>query len=111
VRTLHGFGNVKLTPTILRDSQKYVSEKYGVPANTLNFVFHCGSGSSEAEIRESISYGVIKMNIDTDTHHTVLAHGQYPTAQIEIHEKGMTLFHSLPPVPPRGFVVKKPVAE
>jgi fructose-bisphosphate aldolase class II len=60
-------GNVKLTPTILRDSQKFVSEKYDVPTNTLNFVFHGGSGSSAAEIAESISYGVIKMNIDTDT--------------------------------------------
>jgi len=60
-------GNVKLTPTILRDSQAHVSKKYGVPANTLNFVFHGGSGSTEAEIRESIGYGVIKMNIDTDT--------------------------------------------
>jgi fructose-bisphosphate aldolase class II len=60
-------GNVKLTPTILRDSQKHVSEKFSVPANSLNFVFHGGSGSTEAEIRESISYGVIKMNIDTDT--------------------------------------------
>ena len=67
VHGVYSPGNVKLTPTILRDSQKYVSEKYGVPANTLNFVFHGGSGSSEAEIRESISYGVIKMNIDTDT--------------------------------------------
>jgi len=35
-----------------------------------------------------------------------LVHGQYQTAQIEIHRKGMTLFHSMPPVPPRGFVVK-----
>jgi fructose-bisphosphate aldolase, class II len=60
-------GNVKLTPTILDNSQKFVSEKYGVPHNTLNFVFHGGSGSSQEEIRESISYGVIKMNIDTDT--------------------------------------------
>ncbi len=60
-------GNVKLTPSILDNSQKYVSEKYGVPANTLNFVFHGGSGSSAEEIEESISYGVIKMNIDTDT--------------------------------------------
>ncbi len=40
-----------------------------------------------------------------------LVHGQYQTAQIEIHEKGMTLFHSLPPVPPRGYVVRKPVDE
>ncbi len=60
-------GNVKLTPTILRDSQKYVSEKYGVTENTLTFVFHGGSGSTPEEIRESISYGVVKMNIDTDT--------------------------------------------
>ncbi|ELJ8563718.1 class II fructose-bisphosphate aldolase [Vibrio cholerae] len=60
-------GNVVLTPTILRDSQKYVSEKFGLPENSLNFVFHGGSGSSLEEIRESISYGVIKMNIDTDT--------------------------------------------
>ena len=51
----------------MRDSQAYVSEKYNLPANTLNFVFHGGSGSSEAEIKESIGYGVIKMNIDTDT--------------------------------------------
>ncbi|MCJ8349543.1 class II fructose-bisphosphate aldolase [Moritella sp.] len=60
-------GNVVLTPTILRDSQAYVSEKFGLPTNSLNFVFHGGSGSSEAEIQESIGYGVIKMNIDTDT--------------------------------------------
>jgi fructose-bisphosphate aldolase class II len=60
-------GNVKLTPTILRDSQAYVSENFKVPANTLNFVFHGGSGSTPEEIAESISYGVIKMNIDTDT--------------------------------------------
>ena len=60
-------GNVKLTPSILANSQKYVSEKFGVPANTLNFVFHGGSGSTAEEIKESISYGVIKMNIDTDT--------------------------------------------
>lgn len=60
-------GNVKLTPTILRDSQKYVAEKFGTDEKPLNFVFHGGSGSSPSEITESISYGVIKMNIDTDT--------------------------------------------
>lgn len=61
-------GNVKLTPTILRDSQKFVAEKYGTETDQpLNFVFHGGSGSSPAEIEESIGYGVIKMNIDTDT--------------------------------------------
>ncbi len=60
-------GNVKLTPKILDNSQKYLSEKLGVPPKTLNFVFHGGSGSAEAEIREAVSYGVVKMNIDTDT--------------------------------------------
>ena len=61
-------GNVKLTPTILRDSQKYVAEKFGTDTdNPLDFVFHGGSGSSPEEIKESLSYGVIKMNIDTDT--------------------------------------------
>ena len=67
VHGVYSPGNVKLTPTILDNSQKYVSEKFGVPHNSLTFVFHGGSGSSEAEIRESISYGVVKMNIDTDT--------------------------------------------
>ena len=60
-------GNVKLTPTILRDSQDYVSKKHNLPHNSLNFVFHGGSGSTAAEIKESVGYGVIKMNIDTDT--------------------------------------------
>jgi len=60
-------GNVKLTPKILDNSQKFVSEKFGIPANSLNFVFHGGSGSTLEEIREAIGYGVIKMNIDTDT--------------------------------------------
>ncbi|WP_374400756.1 class II fructose-bisphosphate aldolase [Niveibacterium sp.] len=60
-------GNVKLTPSILDNSQKYVSEKFGVPAKTLDFVFHGGSGSTAQEIQDSVSYGVIKMNIDTDT--------------------------------------------
>ncbi|MDP2903603.1 MAG: class II fructose-bisphosphate aldolase, partial [Methylovulum sp.] len=67
VHGVYSPGNVKLTPSILDNSQKFVSEKFGVPANTLNFVFHGGSGSSAEEIKESISYGVIKMNIDTDT--------------------------------------------
>lgn len=67
VHGVYSPGNVKLTPTILANSQKYVSEKFGLPQNTLNFVFHGGSGSSPEEIKESISYGVVKMNIDTDT--------------------------------------------
>lgn len=60
-------GNVQLTPEILKNSQTFVSEKYGVGHNHLNFVFHGGSGSSPSEIAEAIGYGVIKMNIDTDT--------------------------------------------
>ncbi len=60
-------GNVKLTPKILRNSQEFVSKKYNLPANSLNFVFHGGSGSAAGEIKEAISYGVVKMNIDTDT--------------------------------------------
>ncbi len=59
-------GNVKLTPKILKNSQEYISENYNVPANTIDFVFHGGSGSTLEEIREAIGYGVIKMNIDTD---------------------------------------------
>lgn len=60
-------GNVQLTPKILDNSQKFCSEKFGIPAKTLNFVFHGGSGSTLEEIREAVSYGVVKMNIDTDT--------------------------------------------
>ena len=59
-------GNVKLTPKILKNSQEYISDKYQLPKNTVDFVFHGGSGSTQAEIEESIGYGVIKMNIDTD---------------------------------------------
>ncbi len=60
-------GNVKLQPVILRNSQEFIKEKYGLEAEKpINFVFHGGSGSSREEIREAISYGAIKMNIDTD---------------------------------------------
>lgn len=59
-------GNVKLTPTILRDSQEYIQKKHNTGKNPVDFVFHGGSGSTLEEIREAISYGVIKMNIDTD---------------------------------------------
>lgn len=60
-------GNVKLTPKILDNSQKFIQEKFNTPEKPVDFVFHGGSGSSPAEIKEAISYGVIKMNIDTDT--------------------------------------------
>ncbi|MEJ6638269.1 MAG: class II fructose-bisphosphate aldolase [Crocinitomicaceae bacterium] len=59
-------GNVKLTPKILKNSQAFVQDKFNTIANPIDFVFHGGSGSSQDEIREGISYGVIKMNIDTD---------------------------------------------
>ncbi|MBL4724490.1 MAG: class II fructose-bisphosphate aldolase [Lutibacter sp.] len=59
-------GNVKLTPKILDNSQKYIEEKYKTESNPVDFVFHGGSGSTLEEIREAIGYGVIKMNIDTD---------------------------------------------
>lgn len=59
-------GNVKLTPKILDNSQKYVQEKFGTGEKPVNFVFHGGSGSTLEEIREAIGYGVVKMNIDTD---------------------------------------------
>ena len=59
-------GNVKLTPKILKNSQEFISKKFNLPHNTIDFVFHGGSGSSVEEIREAIGYGVIKMNIDTD---------------------------------------------
>ncbi len=59
-------GNVKLTPIILKNSQDYIQKKFGTEDNPVNFVFHGGSGSTRAEIREAIEYGAIKMNIDTD---------------------------------------------
>ena len=59
-------GNVSLTPKILKNSQEHISKQFQTPKNSINFVFHGGSGSSLEEIRESIDYGVIKMNIDTD---------------------------------------------
>lgn len=59
-------GNVKLKPTILKDSQDYIEKHLGTGPKPVNFVFHGGSGSSREEIREAISYGAIKMNLDTD---------------------------------------------
>ncbi|ALS32511.1 fructose-bisphosphate aldolase, class II [Pseudoalteromonas translucida KMM 520] len=60
-------GNVVLTPTILKDSQAYVAKQFGLEHNAINFVFHGGSGSEYDKIAESLTYGVVKMNIDTDT--------------------------------------------
>jgi len=66
-------GNVKLTPKILKNSQEHISKKYGVEHNHIDFVFHGGSGSTVEEIREGISYGVIKMNIDTDLQYAFMS--------------------------------------
>jgi len=60
-------GNVKLQPKILKNSQDYIQKNLGKGDKPVDFVFHGGSGSSQEEIREAISYGVVKMNIDTDT--------------------------------------------
>ncbi len=59
-------GNVKLEPGILKNSQDYIQNKFKTKDNPVNFVFHGGSGSEPEAIREAISYGVVKMNIDTD---------------------------------------------
>ena len=60
-------GNVQLTPKILHNSQEYIAKELSTDAKPVNFVFHGGSGSLASEISEAITYGVIKMNIDTDT--------------------------------------------
>jgi len=66
-------GNVKLEPVILKNSQDYVQKKFNTGAKPIHFVFHGGSGSTQEEIREAISYGAIKMNIDTDMQYAFLA--------------------------------------
>ncbi len=60
-------GNVVLTPKILDNSQKYIEKKFNTKPKPVSFVFHGGSGSTHQEIEEAVSYGVVKMNIDTDT--------------------------------------------
>lgn len=67
VHGVYKSGMVTLTPMILKKSQAYVSNKFSLPHHPLNFVFHGGSGSDIGDIKEAISYGTIKMNIDTDT--------------------------------------------
>ncbi|CAL4324437.1 Fructose-bisphosphate aldolase class 2 [Buchnera aphidicola (Eriosoma grossulariae)] len=67
VHGVYKTGNVQLIPSILKKSQKFVKEKnYLSCSKPLNFVFHGGSGSSINEIKKSINYGIIKMNLDTD---------------------------------------------
>ncbi len=67
---MHGVykpGNVQLRPEILKNAQALVQEKCKTGANPLDLVFHGGSGSEKEKIAESLTYGVFKMNIDTDT--------------------------------------------
>jgi fructose-bisphosphate aldolase class II len=68
VHGVYAPGNVNLQPKILKNSQEYVKKKFNLSSDLpLDLVFHGGSGSSQEEISEAISYGVVKMNIDTDT--------------------------------------------
>jgi fructose-bisphosphate aldolase class II len=61
-------GNVKLRPEILKQGQDVVAKEFGLSEDKpFNLVFHGGSGSAQSEIREALSYGVVKMNVDTDT--------------------------------------------
>jgi fructose-bisphosphate aldolase class II len=61
-------GNVKLRPEILKQGQDVVAKEFGLAEDKpFNLVFHGGSGSAQSEIREALSYGVVKMNVDTDT--------------------------------------------
>ena len=62
-------GNVKLRPEVLKQGQEVVAQEFGLGdgAKPFNFVFHGGSGSALDDIREALSYGVVKMNVDTDT--------------------------------------------
>ncbi|HEY4008235.1 MAG TPA: class II fructose-bisphosphate aldolase [Pseudonocardia sp.] len=62
-------GNVKLRPEVLKQGQEVAIEKLGLPAGSKPFdlVFHGGSGSMPEEIQQAVSYGVVKMNVDTDT--------------------------------------------
>jgi fructose-bisphosphate aldolase class II len=66
VHGVYSPGNVELRPEILKNSQLYIQENYKTGEKPVFFVFHGGSGSPQNQIREAISYGAVKMNIDTD---------------------------------------------
>ena len=85
-------GNVKLSPEILRNSQSLVEQERGLSHNPLDFVFHGGSGSEKEKIAESLTYGVFKMNIDTDTQFA-FANGVYEYIQ----EKPVAFQHQIDP--------------
>jgi len=85
-------GNVKLRPEILKNSQALVHEKHGTAANPLNLVFHGGSGSEKEKIHEAVSYGVFKMNIDTDTQFAFSA-----PARSYVEEHAKAFLHQIDP--------------
>ncbi|MEU2350361.1 class II fructose-bisphosphate aldolase [Modestobacter sp. NPDC049651] len=64
-------GNVKLRPDVLKRGQEVVAQQFGTADKPFNLVFHGGSGSDLSDIREAISYGVVKMNVDTDTQYAL----------------------------------------
>jgi fructose-bisphosphate aldolase class II len=66
VHGVYSPGNVELRPVILKNSQDYIQKKFKTAEKPVYFVFHGGSGSPQNQIREALSYGAIKMNIDTD---------------------------------------------
>ena len=66
VHGVYSPGNVKLEPKILKNSQEFIQKKFGTKDKPVNFVFHGGSGSDRNDIREALSYGAVKMNLDTD---------------------------------------------
>ncbi len=66
VHGVYSPGNVRLMPSILNEAQQFIEKKFQTGPNPVDFVFHGGSGSEVSAIREAISYGVVKMNIDTD---------------------------------------------
>ena len=66
VHGVYSPGNVQLRPEILHNSQVFIQKEFNTSPNPVYFVFHGGSGSPQHQIREAISYGAIKMNIDTD---------------------------------------------
>jgi fructose-bisphosphate aldolase class II len=67
VHGVYAPGNVKLRPELLKEIQAGLAAKYGTGPKPLDLVFHGGSGSTDQEIADAVSYGVVKMNIDTDT--------------------------------------------
>jgi fructose-bisphosphate aldolase class II len=67
VHGVYAPGNVKLKPELLKEIQDGLAQKYGTGPKPLDLVFHGGSGSTDQEIADAVSYGVVKMNIDTDT--------------------------------------------